>query len=58
VKKKTEEPKLVGWSNTLFRPFEVKTNMKMAPLLHRDPLSREAYDAVLSTQLEVRFFVV
>jgi hypothetical protein len=37
----------------LFMPFEIKANMKMAPLLHRDPLSKEAYDSVLLIQLEV-----
>lgn len=55
VKGKVEAPKQVGWSNNLFRPFEVKANMKMASLLHRNPLSQEAYDTVLLTQVEVSF---
>ncbi|KAI6171047.1 hypothetical protein M3Y97_01081700 [Aphelenchoides bicaudatus] len=52
VKAEVEKPKFVGWSNALFMPFQVKQYMEVAPLLHGTPLSKDAYDNVLSTQLE------
>jgi hypothetical protein len=49
----TKEPKTWGWSNEVFKPFQIKEKVVIAPIHRRDPLSDDCHNCLLSISLEV-----